>query len=582
MNKLSLRSRILLVTSLPIIISTLVYIVMAIIFEGKIEKRNQAFLLSQQLIKNVFQMHESLSDVVRADVKSSHFFQEHKSNNTMTLETNYQLASDLLEKMLPLKESLGNNPDLNNKLKQKLQEYKREFNTYIKVTLSLGFKNWGTIGIWRAKIHALESIINSFKDFHLKSLMLMLRRHEKDYLLRNDEEYIEKMKKGVDDLLEYVNHHVNYIDKKTMRHLVQEYYSLFLNYVDSRKKQVATLELISKIEKDFTSLLVQINISIVNSALDLQKQLKIFVIFMLLISFGGAIILSMFFSKILMNPINLLVQKIKKLDLVTKNSLNEIHSCPEINILRDAIISLKDQTEDQEKLIESSAQMTTLGEVAANICHELLNPLSIISTSIETIKNKKITSPEYFPEKQFSFIDIATTQSIEIVRNIRKLSRKDFGSDFAEFELNNIFTPIHFLLGNKLKYANIALSIEGFDNRIRYLGSESLLSQVVLNLINNARQAIENLETRWIHIKTEVSKNFYRILILDSGQKVPPEIQKLLFKERITTKDRDEGTGLGLFLCKSIIERHGGNIYLDAEQKHTCFVIELPSANEKF
>ena len=128
----------------------------------------------------------------------------------------------------------------------------------------------------------------------------------------------------------------------------------------------------------------------------------------------------------------------------------------------------------------------------------------------------------------------------------------------------------------KLIMSNIEFKLIPFDDDDKILGNESLISQVIVNLVNNSRQAILNDKNSWINVICSKNKNNYLISITDSGKGVDVAVIDKLFKERVTTKDGVDGTGLGLSLCKKIIDQHKGSIYVDRNSINTCFKIEIP------
>ena len=105
-------------------------------------------------------------------------------------------------------------------------------------------------------------------------------------------------------------------------------------------------------------------------------------------------------------------------------------------------------------------------------------------------------------------------------------------------------------------------------------GYEDELSQVWLNIINNALQACNTNCS--ILIGYEFKDNMHRITISNDGPKIPEDIISKIFDEFFTTKKRGEGTGLGLNIVRKIIDKHGGKISCTSDDKFTSFTIDLP------
>ena len=100
-----------------------------------------------------------------------------------------------------------------------------------------------------------------------------------------------------------------------------------------------------------------------------------------------------------------------------------------------------------------------------------------------------------------------------------------------------------------------------------------------MNLINNSIDALENLSKKWIRIEFKLIQNHILISVIDSGIGLPSEIKDKIMNPFFTTKEVGKGTGLGLFISWSLIESNGGKLYLDPQNKNTCFVIDLPIHN---
>ena len=102
------------------------------------------------------------------------------------------------------------------------------------------------------------------------------------------------------------------------------------------------------------------------------------------------------------------------------------------------------------------------------------------------------------------------------------------------------------------------------------------ISQVLLNLLNNAYDAVGESEAKWVKLLVEDHDGKIIIRVQDSGRGIPQEIRNKIMMPFFTTKDVGKGTGIGLSISKGIIEDHLGSFYLDPAHPHTSFVIELP------
>lgn len=107
------------------------------------------------------------------------------------------------------------------------------------------------------------------------------------------------------------------------------------------------------------------------------------------------------------------------------------------------------------------------------------------------------------------------------------------------------------------------------------------ISQVFLNLLNNSHDAILDLNEKWIKIDVKDSGEYVEVSITDSGSGIPKEIQDKMMQPFFTTKEVGKGTGLGLSISRGIIDSHQGKMYIDPNNKNTCFIIKLPKVQSR-
>ena len=117
------------------------------------------------------------------------------------------------------------------------------------------------------------------------------------------------------------------------------------------------------------------------------------------------------------------------------------------------------------------------------------------------------------------------------------------------------------------------------DPGVTVFGRATQLGQVLLNLLNNAFDAVVGLDERWIRINYFLENKHLKIEVIDSGFGIPKEISEKMLQPFFTTKEVGKGTGLGLSISKGIIEDHCGRFYYQEKDQHTCFGIELPIPN---
>ncbi len=246
-------------------------------------------------------------------------------------------------------------------------------------------------------------------------------------------------------------------------------------------------------------------------------------------------------------------------------------------------LAIQNDVTENKKLTEEimvSEKLSAIGEISAQILHEVMTPLSIISLSIENLEDdvdelensknqtESIKSSLYEIKSNYDKIE-------EIFQNMRSILVAKQGADTEEISLRDTFEKSMSLVKAKITSKDVTLKLDNFTD-FRVTCSRSELSQVFLNLINNAVDAIADLDSRWIEIQTKKDGDKVALLFQDSGSGIPHEIRERIFDNLFTTKGETKGTGLGMGVCKKLIERYNGEIRVAPEFPYTTFEIKLP------
>ena len=237
-----------------------------------------------------------------------------------------------------------------------------------------------------------------------------------------------------------------------------------------------------------------------------------------------------------------------------------------------------EQLESQKKLIQSS-KMASLGEMAGGIAHEINNPLAIILGKISIIK-KRISAGKLDPvelENHLNSIENTANRITKIVKGLKSFSRNSENDPMESISISQIINETLDLCKEKFNSHGVKIEINNFHDI--YINCRSFqISQVLMNLLGNAFDAIENLPEKWVNINVTNNIGTVKIEVTDSGSGITDDVLAKLMQPFYTTKAVGKGTGLGLSISKGIIEIHNGKLYYDKSCKNTKFVIELPDA----
>ncbi len=181
------------------------------------------------------------------------------------------------------------------------------------------------------------------------------------------------------------------------------------------------------------------------------------------------------------------------------------------------------------------------------------------------------------------FIDLEKIKSmanriVKIIKGLKTISRNGEKDPFETIEINQIIEDCKELCYQKFLTNSVELNLN-IRTGMKIQCRPTEMSQVIINLLNNAFDAIEKLPEKWITIETKLfNQETVDIIVTDSGNGIPLEIRDKLMTPFFTTKAAGKGTGIGLNLSQKILHAHGGSISIDDTCKNTRFVIRLPVA----
>lgn len=232
--------------------------------------------------------------------------------------------------------------------------------------------------------------------------------------------------------------------------------------------------------------------------------------------------------------------------------------------------------------LRESSRLSMLGEMTGSIAHEIGNPLFIINANanilLKMAQNEQLNNVEL--QRRSHKIKEMITRVEVIIKTLKGFSRGNAETQRQFIDPIEIFKATKELMAIRLKKTEIELTFES-EPDIRFFADLVPLSQIFINLINNAVDAVYDTEKPWIKVRCYKQNDQIIVDVQDSGNGIPEAIRSQLFKRVITSKPEGKGTGLGLRITKQLIESFDGKIEIDDQSKHTRFLIYFPNFEVK-
>lgn len=237
--------------------------------------------------------------------------------------------------------------------------------------------------------------------------------------------------------------------------------------------------------------------------------------------------------------------------------------------------------EEQRLKLISASKMSSLGEMAAGVAHEINNPLAIISGRASQLK-RVLEATEVDKDKGLdlvSKIEATVGRISKIVSGLRTFARDGRGDPMSENSISSIVEETLDLCRERFTKNNVEVEMHKKASMDMISCRRGEISQIILNLLHNAFDAMEEQSSaKKIEIELCEQSSRLQMRIKDSGPGISPEIRNKIMQPFFTTKPVGKGTGLGLSISMGIAEAHGGKLFLDPNLSSTCFVLDLPAA----
>jgi signal transduction histidine kinase len=247
------------------------------------------------------------------------------------------------------------------------------------------------------------------------------------------------------------------------------------------------------------------------------------------------------------------------------------------NTINQVIVFEEDVTEKwilEANLIQSE-KMASIGQLAANVAHEINNPLAAIIANAQLLM-RDLTNADADVLESLQLIETAGNRAAKIVSNLLDSARREKNYEFEEFSLNETIRDAVSMVNFEIKNRSIAVKLNLDEGMPDIYANKNQLKGVWINLIMNALGAMEN-QKGTLSISTRYQSQEYRIVFTDNGNGISPEHQEHIFEPFFTTKEVGKGTGLGLYVSLQVIKEHHGDMQFETKPgKGTKFTVTLP------
>jgi len=236
-------------------------------------------------------------------------------------------------------------------------------------------------------------------------------------------------------------------------------------------------------------------------------------------------------------------------------------------------VDLSERQQLEAQLVQSE-KMAAIGQLAAGIAHELRNPLAIVMNALFDLRSALATPVDPTVSEDLGIAEEEIGRAQAIIRNLLEFSRES-GVEIERIDVNDVLTKTVRLLRKYVEQCGVTIDTDLGEIPV-CVANANALRQVLLNLVTNAVQAMpDGGELRLRTMQTDIDR--VRVEVEDTGIGIPADRLRSIFDPFYTTKAPGQGTGLGLSVVHTVVQRYGGSIAVSSEPNvGTVFRIDLP------
>lgn len=554
--------------------------------EKKIEETEQAL---NAIYINTLLTSNYIMDFIQNDSRNIQFFETGKSNlidKINLLNTKIDLSSEHI-----LKSNVINTLNLKPiflVLQKEIGFQRKNYRRLLSLVRKRGYTEYGYVGRMRNNIHVIETEIPQYE-----AEILSIRRNEKDYMLRLDSNYIDRLTMEVNQLKSIINQHVPIHLKREYIQKLDLYKMYFdkivqVNSVIGTDENQGIFQSLSSINANIQSNFNLLSTSLSTNKHELKSNLHTLFLYFSIFTIIIGVLSSVYLSNKISKPIIALTEHtqefVKNKFKVTKplkveSNNSEIRIWIEnYTILENEIVGLleefnqkvEERTQTIEKQnIELKELNATKDKFFSIIAHDLKGPFvsiyefsSKLNTNFSTLSDEKKL-------KYLTNIETISYQTFKLLENLLEWARIQSGHiqmNKKPQDLRKISKEVLEISATMASLKNIQIN-NTISKNVEINLDKEITKTVIRNLVSNAIKFTPNDGV--ISVNAELNNTFIEVSIEDSGVGIPADKIDKLFKieENTSTKgtNAENGTGLGLVLCKELVEKQGGTISVKSQ-----------------
>lgn len=241
-----------------------------------------------------------------------------------------------------------------------------------------------------------------------------------------------------------------------------------------------------------------------------------------------------------------------------------------------AVIRDISERKEMERELRFMERLADIGKAVAQVSHEIRKPLMLIGGFARQVKDCAALAGDASARSKLAIVVDEVRRLETLLNSVRLLTRPAASSRKQPLDLNHVLDEVLVLIQPLLQGQTIEVFVQREVEPLMIEGDADQLKQVLLNLLQNAIEALGSKGK--LVLTSQKRSRFVEVRIEDNGPGIPPSIQERIFDPFFTTKS--EGSGLGLAISRNIIRDHGGSLSLrSAPSEGAAFLIELPLLN---